>query len=69
MTQGDKMIENGYREGNWTVDDFLTEVAIYESIIYGVYYVAPGISEDASEEWKSSISSYHNNVYYGFFSF
>lgn len=44
IRQGDKMFQNGYRN-SFTVQEFMDEVDQYEKIIYGIYYVAPGISD------------------------
>ena len=42
------MVENGNRDGEYTVQNFLDQVALYEYIAYGVTYAAPGIAEDSS---------------------
>ena len=69
MKSGDKMVENGLRNPNFTADDFIEEASEYENIVYGIYYVAPGVTMDAPEEWRNKVQDYYYTVYWGIFSF
>lgn len=51
MHHGDKMVENELREGNFSVDDFLSEAAQWENVVFGLIWRGPGSSYDASSEW------------------
>ena len=53
------MVENGYRSGTYTVQDFLTEAYMWELIAYGIIYVAPGITDDSGYEWIANWPTYN----------
>ena len=42
------MVENGLREGNFTVEDFLNHAMTAQSIVYGITYASPGINQDSA---------------------
>ena len=42
------MVENGLREGNFTVEDFLNHAIAAQSIVTGIMYAAPGINQDSA---------------------
>lgn len=68
VQQGDKMVENGYRSGTYTVQDFLAEAYMWELIAYGVIYVAPGITDNSDYEWIANWPTYRQNVWISYFS-
>lgn len=68
MWQGDKAVANGMKT-TMTPDIFLAQAALYEQIIYGLTYKAPGLSEDAGSDWLSIIPTYYTKVVNSIFSF
>lgn len=69
MSEADKAVANGLRNGNYTAKNFTDESYQYEQVLFGLLYKAPGISQSADSSWISSIDHFYTNVRFGIFTF
>lgn len=69
MTEGDLAVANLMRTGNFTPQNFLDQSTLYDAVLYGLPFKAPGLSQYAGSDWLSIIPDFHHNVVAGIFTF